>query len=207
MNEATFSTATAISVHHKVIALRDRIHARVIGQSRVVDELLIALLSEGHVLLEGAPGLAKTRLARLLAEAIEGTFKRIQFTPDLLPSDLIGSMIYRAADGRFEFQRGPIFANFVLADEINRAPAKVQSRAAGGHGRTSGDQRGQHIRPGLALFSSSRPRTRSSTREPGIFPRPSSIGFLMKIGIDYPGQVDERSILDLSIEEAIAQSG
>ena len=204
MNEATFSTATTVSVHHKVIALRDRIHARVIGQSRVVDELLIALLSEGHVLLEGAPGLAKTRLARLLAEAIEGTFKRIQFTPDLLPSDLIGSMLYRAADGRFEFQRGPIFANFVLADEINRAPAKVQSallEAMEERQVTSADSTYALDWP-FFVIATQNPIEHEGTWD---LPQAQLDRFLMKVAIDYPGQADERSILDLSIEEAIAQ--
>lgn len=107
--------------------LGGRLKSLVIGQERAADHLLIALLSGGHVLLEGATGLAKTRIARLLARSIEGDYKRIQFTPDLLPSNLVGAMVYHAREHRFEFQKGPIFANFVLADEINRAPAKVQS--------------------------------------------------------------------------------
>lgn len=204
MNEATLSTEAVVSVHDKVAALRDRIHSRVIGQARAVDQLLIALLSEGHVLLEGAPGLAKTRLARLLAAAIEGSFKRIQFTPDLLPSDLIGSMLYRAADGRFEFQRGPIFANFVLADEINRAPAKVQSallEAMEERQVTSGDQTYPVDWP-FFVIATQNPIEHEGTWD---LPQAQLDRFLMKIAIDYPERSDERSILDLAVEEAVAQ--
>ena len=109
------------------IELRKRLDSLMVGQSETVISLLVGLLADGHVLLEGAPGLAKTRLARLLSQAMEGEFNRIQFTPDLLPSDLTGSAIYDSREHRFDFQAGPIFGNFILADEINRAPAKVQS--------------------------------------------------------------------------------
>ncbi len=107
--------------------LRGDLEAGMVGQTRTVLHLLVGLLSDGHILLEGAPGLAKTRVARLLATSFEGTFNRIQFTPDLLPSDLTGSTIYDQREHRFDFQKGPIFGNLILADEINRAPAKVQS--------------------------------------------------------------------------------
>lgn len=108
--------------------LRAQLAKRIIGQDKLVDRLLIALLADGHLLVEGAPGgLAKTTAVKALADHLEGDFHRIQFTPDLLPSDVTGSEIYRAETGTFEFQRGPIFHNLVLADEINRAPAKVQS--------------------------------------------------------------------------------
>ena len=116
-----------MSVRPIFVDLRDRLEAGMIGQSQAVVSLLIGLLADGHILLEGAPGLAKTRLARLLAEAMEGVFNRIQFTPDLLPSDLTGSSIYDSREQKFDFQMGPVFGNFILADEINRAPAKVQS--------------------------------------------------------------------------------
>ena len=108
-------------------SLREYLRDRIIGQHHLVDRLLIALLADGHLLVEGAPGLAKTKAIKTLADGIEGEFQRIQFTPDLLPSDITGTDIYRAQSGEFQFQAGPIFSNLVLADEINRAPAKVQS--------------------------------------------------------------------------------
>ena len=107
--------------------LREEIGQVIVGQGQLIDRLLVALLADGHVLLEGVPGLAKTTTVRALAACIQCDFGRIQFTPDLLPADLIGTQIYRPQDGSFEIRRGPIFANIVLADEINRAPAKVQS--------------------------------------------------------------------------------
>src|SRR5690554_5864576 len=103
------------------------LNEQIIGQEHLIERLLIALLADGHLLVEGAPGLAKTKAIKTLAQAIEGRFHRIQFTPDLLPSDVTGTDIYRPEEGRFEFQPGPIFHNLVLSDEINRAPAKVQS--------------------------------------------------------------------------------
>ncbi len=107
--------------------LKAQLTTRIIGQETLVERLLIALLADGHLLVEGAPGLAKTTAIKALADHLEGDFHRIQFTPDLLPSDVTGSEIYRPETGQFEFQAGPIFHNLVLADEINRAPAKVQS--------------------------------------------------------------------------------
>ncbi|MEM7686383.1 MAG: MoxR family ATPase [Pseudomonadota bacterium] len=185
--------------------LRDRIRARVIGQTRVVDHLLIALLSEGHVLLEGAPGLAKTRLARLISESIEGSFKRIQFTPDLLPSDLIGSLLFLAESGRFEFQKGPVFANFVLADEINRAPAKVQSallEAMEERQVTSGDTTYPLEWP-FFVIATQNPIEHEGTWD---LPQAQLDRFLMQITINYPEQSNERAILDLAIEESVAQN-
>jgi len=110
-----------------VYRLREEIAKVIVGQRYVVDRLIIGLLTNGHVLLEGVPGLAKTLAVKTLAQTINASFHRIQFTPDLLPADLIGTLIYRPNDGEFVAKRGPIFANVVLADEINRAPAKVQS--------------------------------------------------------------------------------
>ncbi|MFT5521224.1 MAG: MoxR-like ATPase, partial [Enterobacterales bacterium] len=110
-----------------IVRLREHMNKRIIGQPDLVESLLVALLADGHLLVEGAPGLAKTRAINELANAIEGNFHRVQFTPDLLPADLTGTEIYRPQDGTFKFQKGPIFHNLVLADEINRAPAKVQS--------------------------------------------------------------------------------
>ena len=107
--------------------LKDHLSRQVVGQQHLVERLLVALLADGHLLVEGAPGLAKTRAVKALAEGIEGDFQRIQFTPDLLPADITGSDIYRPQSGEFQFQSGPLFHNIVLADEINRAPAKVQA--------------------------------------------------------------------------------
>src|SRR5690349_23562864 len=107
--------------------LRDYLASQIIGQEGLVERLLIALLADGHLLVEGPPGLAKTRAIKALAHALEADFQRVQFTPDLLPADLTGSDIYRPEEGSFRFQRGPLFHNLILADEINRAPAKVQS--------------------------------------------------------------------------------
>ena len=107
--------------------LRAQLRTRIIGQEALIDRLIIALLGDGHLLVEGAPGLAKTTAIKELAERIEGDFHRVQFTPDLLPADLTGTEVYRPQDGSFQFQKGPIFHNLLLADEINRAPAKVQS--------------------------------------------------------------------------------
>ena len=114
--------------HHGIITeLKAWLSQQIIGQEKLLDRLLIALLADGHLLVEGAPGLAKTKAIKDLSRAIEGDFHRIQFTPDLLPSDITGTEVFRPEDGSFRFQQGPIFHNLVLADEINRAPAKVQS--------------------------------------------------------------------------------
>ncbi|MEX0952079.1 MAG: AAA family ATPase, partial [Gammaproteobacteria bacterium] len=116
-----------MSVRESIQTLQDHISKKVIGQETLVNRLLVALLADGHLLVEGAPGLAKTRAIKVLSEAIEADFHRIQFTPDLLPADLTGTEIYRPQSSDFVFQQGPLFHNLVLADEINRAPAKVQS--------------------------------------------------------------------------------
>ena len=115
------------SVLDAVLELRERLKQDILGQQTLVERLLLALLADGHLLVEGAPGLAKTRAVKMLGETIEGDFHRIQFTPDLLPSDVTGTDIYRPQEASFVFQKGPVFQNLVLADEINRAPAKVQS--------------------------------------------------------------------------------
>ena len=119
--------AAGAGLHDRFRELRDELSTQVIGQAELVERLLIALLADGHLLVEGAPGLAKTTAVKALATRIEANFQRVQFTPDLLPSDLTGTDIWRQTDGRFEFQPGPLFHNLLLADEINRAPAKVQS--------------------------------------------------------------------------------
>ncbi|NOT85595.1 MAG: AAA domain-containing protein, partial [Methylococcaceae bacterium] len=123
MTTNTPTTAT----QHALQQLKAHISSQIIGQDILVERMLIALLADGHILVEGAPGLAKTRAINVLSKGIEGDFHRVQFTPDLLPADLTGTEIYRPQQGTFEFQKGPLFHNLILADEINRAPAKVQS--------------------------------------------------------------------------------
>ncbi len=115
------------TVQQRFKSLAETLQTQIIGQPHLIEALLIALLADGHLLVEGAPGLAKTRAIRQLGDQLEGSFHRVQFTPDLLPADLTGTEIFRPQDGSFQFQRGPLFHNLILADEINRAPAKVQS--------------------------------------------------------------------------------
>ena len=135
LNEQVQATAAWIKT------LRAEIGKVIVGQEHLVDRLLVGLLANGHVLLEGVPGLAKTLSVRTLAAAIHASFHRIQFTPDLLPADIVGTLIYNPQDGKYHATRGPVFANFVLADEINRAPAKVQSALARSHAGTPGHAR------------------------------------------------------------------
>ena len=120
--------AEKIALEHQVLSvLKQEISKKIVGQQQLIDRLLIALLSNGHILLEGVPGLAKTLAIKTLSDAVDGSFSRIQFTPDLLPADLTGTQIYQQKAEKFVVKKGPVFASFVLADEINRAPAKVQS--------------------------------------------------------------------------------
>ena len=173
-----------------------------VGQSQTVASLLIGLLADGHILLEGAPGLAKTRIARLLAEAMEGVFNRIQFTPDLMPSDLTGSSIYDSREQRFDFQMGPIFGNFILADEINRAPAKVQSallEAMEERQVTSGTKTFKLEAP-FFVIATQNPIEHEGTWE---LPQAQLDRFLLHVRVDYPDPAAERDILDLVLQEAI----
>ena len=201
MNE-TASIQAADPVLDKFVALRDRLRSSVVGQETAVDQLLIAFLAEGHVLLEGAPGLAKTRLARLMSSSVEGTFKRIQFTPDLLPSDLIGSVLYLANEGRFEFQRGPVFSNFVLADEINRAPSKVQSALleAMEERQVSSADTTYSLDWPFFVVATQNPIEHEGTWD---LPQAQLDRFLLQITVDYPGQTHERAILELAMKEAV----
>ena len=201
MNE-TASIQAADPVLDKFVALRDRLRSSVVGQEMAVDQLLIAFLTEGHVLLEGAPGLAKTRLARLMSSSVEGTFKRIQFTPDLLPSDLIGSVLYLANEGRFEFQRGPVFSNFVLADEINRAPSKVQSALleAMEERQVSSADTTYSLDWPFFVVATQNPIEHEGTWD---LPQAQLDRFLLQITVDYPGQTHERAILELAMKEAV----
>ncbi len=188
--------------HHAIITeLKTWLSQQIIGQERLVDRLLIALLADGHLLVEGAPGLAKTKAIKDLSRAVEGDFHRIQFTPDLLPSDITGTEIFRPEDGSFRFQPGPIFHNLVLADEINRAPAKVQSallEAMAEHQVSVG--RESFTLPPLFLVMA----TQNPIEQEGTYPLPEAQldRFLMHVAIDYPGVEAERQILQLVRDEA-----
>ena len=184
-----------------ILKLEQWLSAQIIGQDKLVNRLLIAILADGHLLVEGAPGLAKTKAIKILAEGIEGDFQRIQFTPDLLPSDITGTEIYRAQDGTFEFQRGPIFHNLILADEINRAPAKVQSALLEGMGERQVSFGRQTFQlPELFLVMA----TQNPIEQEGTYPLPEAQldRFLMHVSIDYPDAASERSILRLVRDEA-----
>jgi MoxR-like ATPase len=181
--------------------LRDEIGHVIIGQSHMLDRLLIGLLSNGHVLLEGVPGLAKTLTIKSLATAIHAKFSRIQFTPDLLPADVIGTMIYNQQKSEFIVRRGPIFANFILADEINRAPAKVQSallEAMQERQVTIGDSTYKLEEPFLVLA------TQNPLEQEGTYPLPEAQvdRFIMKVIVDYPTMNEEQLILRQNIQGA-----
>jgi len=167
----------------------------IIGQRYMLERMLIGLLANGHILLEGVPGLAKTMAVTTLSRAINADFKRIQFTPDLLPADLIGTQIYRQSDGEFQTRKGPIFTNIVLADEINRAPAKVQSallEAMQEKQVTIGDETFDVPKPFLVLA------TQNPIEQEGTYPLPEAQldRFMLKLKIDYPDKTEERKILD-----------
>ena len=181
--------------------LRQHIESRIIGQQVLVERLLIALLADGHLLVEGAPGLAKTRAIKALAEGVEADFHRLQFTPDLLPSDLIGTDIYRPENGSFEFQHGPIFHNLLLADEINRAPAKVQSALLEAMAERQITV-GQTTRPLPELFLVM--ATQNPIEQEGTYPLPEAQldRFLLHVRVDYPDRDSEREILRLARGEA-----
>lgn len=179
--------------------LRKEIGHVIIGQTHMLDRLLIGLLSNGHVLLEGVPGLAKTLTIKSLAQAIHARFSRIQFTPDLLPADVIGTMIYNQQRNEFVVRKGPIFANFILADEINRAPAKVQSallEAMQERQVTIGDSTYKLDEPFLVLA------TQNPLEQEGTYPLPEAQvdRFIMKVIVDYPKMNEEQLILRQSIE-------
>lgn len=188
--------------HHGIITeLKDWLSQQIIGQERLVDRLLIALLADGHLLVEGAPGLAKTKAIKDLSRAIEGDFHRIQFTPDLLPSDITGTEIFRPEDGSFRFQPGPIFHNLVLADEINRAPAKVQSALleAMAERQVSVGRESFQLPPLFLVMA-----TQNPIEQEGTYPLPEAQldRFLMHVAIGYPSTEAERRILQLVRNEA-----
>jgi MoxR-like ATPase len=170
----------------------------IIGQRYMVDRMLIALLSNGHLLLEGVPGLAKTLAIKSLANTIDGQFSRIQFTPDLLPADLVGTQIYQVKNDTFSVRKGPVFANFVLADEINRAPAKVQSallEAMQEKQVTIGDQTFELPNPFLVLA------TQNPIEQEGTYPLPEAQvdRFMLKVVLDYPKKEEEKLIIRQNI--------
>jgi MoxR-like ATPase len=171
----------------------------IIGQKSMVERLLIGLLSNGHILLEGVPGLAKTLAINTLAKCVDGQFSRVQFTPDLLPADVIGTQIYNQKQEQFSIRKGPIFANFVLADEINRAPAKVQSallEAMQEKQVTIGDQTFKLPNPFLVLA------TQNPIEQEGTYPLPEAQmdRFMLKVVIGYPTKEDERKIITSNIQ-------
>ena len=185
----------------EILRLKSFISRHIIGQQKLVDRLLLALLADGHLLVEGAPGLAKTRAVKVLGDGIEADFHRVQFTPDLLPADLTGTEIYRPQDGSFQFQRGPLFHNLVLADEVNRAPAKVQSallEAMAERQITVG--RETYRLPQLYLVMA----TQNPIEQEGTYPLPEAQldRFLLHVAITCPDAAEERAILELARQEA-----
>lgn len=175
----------------------------IVGQKEMIERLLIGLLGNGHILLEGVPGLAKTLAINTLAKAVQGSFSRIQFTPDLLPADVVGTMIYNMKDNDFSIKKGPIFANFVLADEINRAPAKVQSallEAMQERQITIGDTTFKLDQPFLVMA------TQNPVEQEGTYPLPEAQvdRFMLKTVIDYPKLSDEQTIMRQNLSGSFA---
>src|ERR1700734_1084075 len=179
--------------------LRDEVGRVIVGQHSMVERLMIGLLCNGHILLEGLPGLAKTLAVKSLANAVHVKFSRIQFTPDLLPADVIGTMIYNQAKNEFVVRKGPIFANFILADEINRAPAKVQSallEAMQERQVTLGDTSHKLEEPFLVLA------TQNPLEQEGTYPLPEAQQdrFIMKVIVDYPSKQEEQLIIRQNVQ-------
>ena len=190
-----------MSNRSEILRLKSFISRHIIGQQTLVERLLMALLADGHLLVEGAPGLAKTRAIKVLGDGVEADFHRVQFTPDLLPADLTGTEIYRPQDGTFQFQRGPLFHNLILADEVNRAPAKVQSallEAMAERQITVG--RETYPLPQLYLVMA----TQNPIEQEGTYPLPEAQldRFLLHVEITYPQAEDELAILELARREA-----
>ena len=175
----------------------------IVGQKEMIERLLIGLLGNGHILLEGVPGLAKTLAINTLSKAVQGSFSRVQFTPDLLPADVVGTMIYNMKDNDFSIKKGPIFANFVLADEINRAPAKVQSallEAMQERQITIGDTTFKLDEPFLVMA------TQNPVEQEGTYPLPEAQvdRFMLKTVIDYPKLADEQTIMRQNLNNSFA---
>ncbi len=190
------------NMQEQLLALSQHVSSQVVGQERLVERMMIALLADGHLLVEGAPGLAKTRAIKTLSDGIEADFHRVQFTPDLLPADLTGTEIYRPQEGSFVFQQGPLFHNLILADEINRAPAKVQAALLEAMeerqitvGRTT------YVLPEVYLVMA----TQNPIEQEGTYPLPEAQldRFLMHVRIGYPAATYEKEILKLARAEAV----
>jgi len=197
MNLTTVREMNTIAEQESVFLhdLRAEINKVIVGQETLVGRVLIALLADGHILLEGVPGLAKTLLIKTIAEAIDADFSRLQFTPDLLPADLVGTQIYNPKTGDFVTHQGPLFANLVLADEVNRAPGKVQSallEAMQERQITIGNH--THILPDLFLVMA----TQNPIEQEGTYPLPEAQvdRFMLKVIVDYPQRIEERTIID-----------
>ena len=210
INVGTGNVATALApgetsaVRSAVLRLKDYLMSQIVGQDKLVERLLIALLADGHLLVEGPPGLAKTRAIKALAHALEADFQRVQFTPDLLPADLTGSEIYRPEEGTFRFQRGPLFHNLILADEINRAPAKVQSALLEAMAE-------RQISVGAATYNLPQLFLVMATQNPieqeGTYPLPEAQldRFMLHTQVDYPDRQTTLKIMKLARREAITQ--
>ncbi|MBS52095.1 MAG: AAA family ATPase [Oceanospirillaceae bacterium] len=194
-----------MTVQEGFARLNSSLQEQIIGQPHLVERLLICLLSDGHLLVEGAPGLAKTKAINALAQRLEGDFKRVQFTPDLLPGDITGTEIYRPQQESFDFQAGPIFHNLILADEINRAPAKVQSALLEAMAERQVTVGGV-TRPLPPMFMVM--ATQNPIEQEGTYPLPEAQldRFLMHVVIDYPAAEAEQLILRLARGEALQQS-
>lgn len=201
-SESTVDSPTQTSTSHQAVLLaRQQMTRQIIGQKTLLDRLFIALLSDGHLLVEGAPGLAKTRAVNTLAELVEGDFQRIQFTPDLLPADLTGTEIWQPENGQFSFKSGPLFHNIILADEINRASAKVQSALLESMAErqiTVGNT--THALPSLYMVMA----TQNPIEQEGTFPLPEAQldRFLLHVNVGYPTTEEETKILRLNQAEA-----
>jgi MoxR-like ATPase len=188
-------------LQQQINQLKQWLNTRIVGQHQLIERIIVALLADGHLLVEGAPGLAKTKAIKTVSEGLDADFHRVQFTPDLLPSDITGSDIYRPEQGVFEFQAGPLFHNLVLADEINRAPAKVQSALleAMAERQISVGKKSYPL-PDLFLVMA----TQNPIEQEGTYPLPEAQmdRFLMHVSVDYPSPDSERTILQLSRQEA-----
>ena len=197
--------AEKIALEHQVLSiLKSEIGKKIVGQHLLIDRLIIALLSNGHILLEGVPGLAKTLAIKTLSEAVDGSFNRIQFTPDLLPADLTGTQIYQQKSEKFVVKKGPVFASFVLADEINRAPAKVQSallEAMQERQVTIGDETFALPTPFLVMA------TQNPIEQEGTYPLPEAQvdRFMLKVTIGYPSKIEELAIIRNHTQPALNQ--
>jgi MoxR-like ATPase len=195
-------TSDSTTTRQAIANLQEHIEQHIVGQQALVQRLLLALLCDGHLLLEGAPGLAKTRAIKTLAAGLAADFHRIQFTPDLLPADLTGSDVYRPEDGSFHFSRGPVFHNLILADEVNRAPAKVQSALL-----EAMEER--QVTVGAASYPLPRLFLVMATQNPieqeGTYPLPEAQldRFLLHVRVDYPDRQASRQILTLARQEAL----